>query len=53
MADKAKDMNPFKNTTRAQPSVAPTNPPTLPASQNNPSAPSAQPVVPTNDFTGG
>jgi serine/threonine protein kinase len=44
MADKAKDVNPFKNVTRTQPSVAPSNPP---------SAPNAQPVVPLNDFTGG
>ena len=40
MADKAKDVNPFKNVTRPQPSVAP-------------NAPNAQPVVPLNDFTGG
>jgi serine/threonine protein kinase len=44
MADKAKDVNPFKNVTRPQPSVAPSNPS---------SAPNAQPVVPLNDFTGG
>jgi len=44
MADKAKDMNVFKNVNRQQPSVAPSNPP---SSQN------AQPVVPLNDFTGG
>ena len=41
MADKAKDVNPFKNVTRTQPSVAPnSNPP----SGSNP--PNAQPVVP-------
>ena len=54
MADKAKDVNPFKNVTRTQPSVAPSNPPSAP---NNPpatqNAPNAQPVVPLNDFTGG
>jgi hypothetical protein len=54
MADKAKDVNPFKNITRPQPSVAPSVPPSAP---NNPpatqNAPSAQPVVPLNDFTGG
>jgi serine/threonine protein kinase len=44
MADKAKDVNPFKNVTRPQSSVAPSNPP---------NAPNAQPVVPLNDFTGG
>lgn len=44
MADKAKDVNPFKSVTRPQPSVAPNNPP---------SAPNAQPVAPLNDFTGG
>jgi serine/threonine protein kinase len=47
MAEKAKDVNPFKNITRPQPSVAPNNPP---STQN---APNAQPVVPLNDFTGG
>jgi len=54
MADKAKDVNPFKNITQPRPSVAPSNPPSAP---NNPpatqNAPSAQPVVPLNDFTGG
>jgi cytoskeletal protein RodZ len=54
MADKAKDVNPFKNITKPQPSVAPSIPPSAP---NNPpptqNAPSAQPVVPLNDFTGG
>ncbi len=54
MADKAKDVNPFKNITRPQPSVAPNIPPSVP---NNPphtqNAPGAQPVVPLNDFTGG
>ena len=54
MADKAKDVNPFKNLTKPQPSVAPSNPPGAP---NNPpaiqNAPNAQPVVPSNDFTGG
>jgi hypothetical protein len=44
MADKAKDVNPFKNITRPLPSVAP---------NNRPAAPNAQPVVPLNDFTGG
>jgi serine/threonine protein kinase len=44
MADRAKDVNPFKNVTRPQPSTAPSNPP---------SAPNTQPVVPLNDFTGG
>jgi serine/threonine protein kinase len=53
MADKAKDVNPFKNVTRTQPSVAPNNPPTAPTTQNPPSAPNVQPVVPLNDFTGG
>jgi serine/threonine protein kinase len=53
MADKAKDMNLFKNTNRPQPSVAPNNPPSAPTTQNPPSAPNAQPVVPLNDFTGG
>jgi len=43
MADKAKEINPFKNVTRPAPSVAP--------SALNP--PNAQPVVPLNDFTGG
>jgi serine/threonine protein kinase len=52
MADKAKDMNVFKNVNRTQPSVAPNNPPDA-TTQNPPSAPSAQPVVPLNDFTGG
>jgi hypothetical protein len=47
MADKAKDMNVFKNVNRPQPSVTPSNPPSEPSSQN------AQPVVPLNDFTGG
>jgi serine/threonine protein kinase len=47
MADKAKDVNPFKNVQRPEPSVAPNNPP------NAPNAPNAQPVVPLNDFTGG
>jgi len=47
MADKAKDMNVFKNVNRPQPSVAPSNPPSEPSAQN------AQPVVPLNDFTGG
>jgi serine/threonine protein kinase len=50
MADKAKDVNPFRNITRPQPSVAPRAPNNPPATQN---APSAQPVVPLNDFTGG
>jgi serine/threonine protein kinase len=50
MADKAKDVNPFKNVTRPQPSVAPSAPNNPPATQN---APNAQPVVPLNDFTGG
>jgi hypothetical protein len=54
MADKAKDVNPFKNVTRPQPSVAPS---ILANSPNNPpptqNAPSTQPVVPSNDFTGG
>jgi hypothetical protein len=54
MADKAKDVNPFKSATKPHPSVAPSNPPSAP---NNPpptqNAPSAQPVVPLNDFTGG
>ncbi|MEY2577717.1 MAG: eukaryotic-like serine/threonine-protein kinase, partial [Verrucomicrobiota bacterium] len=50
MTDKAKDVNPFRNITRPQPSVAPRAPNNPPASQN---APSAQPVVPLNDFTGG
>jgi serine/threonine protein kinase len=50
MADKAKDVNPFKNITRPQPSVAPSAPNNPPATQN---APNAQPVVPLNDFTGG
>ena len=54
MADKAKDVNPFKNINRPQPSVAPSMPPSAP---NNPpptqNSPSAQPVVPLNDFTGG
>jgi hypothetical protein len=45
MADKAKDVNPFKNASRPQPSLAPSDKP--------PSAPNAQPVVPLNDFTGG
>jgi serine/threonine protein kinase len=44
MADKAKDVNPFKSVTRPEPSVAPSSPPP---------APNAQPVVPLNDFTGG
>ena len=47
MADKAKEVNPFKNVTKPAPSVAPNNPPSAP----NP--PAAQPVVPLNDFTGG
>ncbi len=47
MAGKAKDVNPFKNVTRPQPSAAPSNPP------SGPNAPNAQPVVPLNDFTGG
>ena len=47
MADKAKDVNPFKNATRSQPSAAPSNPP------NPPAVPNAQPIVPLNDFTGG
>ena len=54
MADKAKDVNPFKSVTKPQPSVAPSNPPSAP--NNSPptqNAPSAQPVVPLNDFTGG
>jgi serine/threonine protein kinase len=54
MADKAKDVNPFKSVTKPQSSVAPRNPPSVP---NNPpstqNAPSTQPVVPLNDFTGG
>jgi hypothetical protein len=41
MADKAKDVNPFKNVTRPQPSVVPSNHPV------------GQPVAPMNDFTGG
>jgi serine/threonine protein kinase len=52
MADKAKDVNPFKNV-RPQPSVAPNTPPSVPTTQNQPSAPNAEPVVPLNDFTGG
>jgi serine/threonine protein kinase len=44
MADKAKDVNPFKNASRPQPSVAPSN---------SPGGPPAQPVAPMNDFTGG
>jgi hypothetical protein len=47
MADHAKDVNPFKNVTRPEPSVAPNNSP------NAPNAMNAQPVVPLNDFTGG
>jgi serine/threonine protein kinase len=54
MADKAKDVNPFKSATKPQPSVAPSLPPTAP---NNPptvpNPPAAQPVAPVNDFTGG
>jgi serine/threonine protein kinase len=50
MADKAKDVNPFRNITRPQPSVAPRAPNNPPDTQN---APSAQTVVPLNDFTGG
>jgi hypothetical protein len=46
-------MNLFKNTNRPQPSVAPSNPPSVPTTQNTQSAPNAQPVVPLNDFTGG
>ncbi|PYI92191.1 MAG: hypothetical protein DME97_10660 [Verrucomicrobia bacterium] len=50
MADKAKDVNPFKSVTKPQSSVAPSNLPVVPTTQN---APNAQPVVPLNDFTGG
>ena len=50
MADKAKDVNPFKNVTRPQPSVVPSNPP---GAMNPLSAPNVQLVVPLNDFTGG
>lgn len=47
MADKAKDVNPFKPSAKLRPSVAPNNPPEVP------SAPTTQPAVPLNDFTGG
>jgi serine/threonine protein kinase len=50
MADKAKDVNPFKSVPKPQSSVAPSNLPVVPTTQN---APNAQPVVPLNDFTGG
>jgi serine/threonine protein kinase len=53
MADKAKDVNPFKSVTKPQPSIAPSNPLVVPTTQNPPSAPNAQPAVPLNDFTGG
>jgi serine/threonine protein kinase len=54
MADKAKNMNPFKSTTQQQPSVAPSVPPSAPSNgPNAPHQPAAQPVVPVNDFTGG
>jgi hypothetical protein len=54
MADKAKNMNPFKSTTQPQPSVAPSVPPSAPSNgPNAPHQPAAQPVVPVNDFTGG
>jgi serine/threonine protein kinase len=49
MADKAKDVFPFKTEprreTRTEPSVAP--------KQNPASTPNVQPIVPVNDFTGG
>ncbi len=50
MADKAKDVNPFKNITRPKPSAAPSAPNNAPSTQN---AANTQPVVPLNDFTGG
>jgi serine/threonine protein kinase len=54
MADKAKDMNLFKNTTRPQPSTAPSVPSSAPNNPPSvPNPPAAQPVVPLNDFTGG
>jgi serine/threonine protein kinase len=49
MADKAKDVFPFKTEprreTRAEPSVAP--------KQNPATTPNVQPILPVNDFTGG
>jgi serine/threonine protein kinase len=49
MADKAKDVFPFKTEprreTRAEPSIAP--------KQNPATAPNVQPILPVNDFTGG
>jgi serine/threonine protein kinase len=52
MADKAKEVNPFKNV-RPQASVAPNTPPSVPTTQNEPNGRNAEPVVPVNDFTGG
>lgn len=47
MAEKAKEVSPFRNVTKPAPSVAPSNPASAPNASN------AQPIVPVNDFSGG